>query len=167
MPPAIVNRAKALARFDTSADLRQPPAGAILGATLLSVGLSLAADAVLVIIGTSVFPSTKGYVHFRFGDYSKLTVIGVLVACVAWPVVTRVTSAPRWVFFRLAVLVTAILLLPDLYIWLRGQPVRAVIVLMAMHLAIAAVTYNALVHVAPVARHRPAGGSRSRRAAQS
>jgi hypothetical protein len=160
VPATVINRAKALARFDTSANLRQPRAAAVVTATLLSVGLSLAADALLVVIGISIFPSTKGYAHFRFGDYSKLTVIGVLVACAAWPFVTRMTAAPRWVFSRLAVLVTIVLLLPDLYIWFRGQPGRAVIVLMAMHLAIAAVSYNTLVHIAPVARDHPRRASR-------
>ena len=67
---------------------------------------------------------------------------------------TRVSSAPRWLFFRLAIIVTLVLLLPDVYIWHQGQPAQAVAVLMAMHLAIALITYNLLVHVAPV---RPAG----------
>jgi hypothetical protein len=93
--------------------------------------------------------STRGYVHFRFCDYAKLTVIGVIIACAAWPVVTRLTSAPRWLFVRLAILVTLVLWLPDLYILYRGQPPRAIAVLMLMHLAIALVTYNLLVHVAP------------------
>ena len=119
-------------------------------ATVLSVALSLAADAALVAIGTRLFPSTKGYVHFQFHDYAKLTVIGVLIACAAWPVVARVSSAPRWLFFRLAIVVTLVLFLPDLYIWHQGQPAQAVLVLMAMHLAIALVTYNLLVHLAPV-----------------
>jgi hypothetical protein len=57
------------------------------------------------------------------------------------------------VFFRLAIAVTIVLLLPDFYIWHQGQPVHAVAVLMVMHLAIALVTYNLLVHLAPV---RPA-----------
>ena len=103
----------------------------------------------LVKLGTSLFPSTKGYVHFQFHDYAKLTTIGVLIACAAWPIVTRVTSAPRWLFFRMAILVTLALWLPDLYILAKGQPAEAVAVLMVMHLAIALVTYNALVHVAP------------------
>ncbi|HEX4245764.1 MAG TPA: hypothetical protein VHY77_09370, partial [Acidimicrobiales bacterium] len=99
-------------------------------------------------------PSTKGYGHFQFSDYSKLTIIGVIIACLAWPVVTRISSSPRWLFFRLAILVTLVLLLPDLWILAKGQPVRAVVVLMAMHLAIALITYNALVHVAPVRARR-------------
>ena len=42
------------------------------------------------------------------------------------------------------------LLLPDLYIWHQGQPAKAVGVLVCMHLAIALVTYNALVRIAPI-----------------
>jgi hypothetical protein len=44
-----------------------------------------------------VFPSTKGYGHFQFSDYAKLTIIGVIIACVAWPIVTRIYSAHRQV----------------------------------------------------------------------
>ena len=108
------------------------------------------ADAIVVVLGKLAFPSTQDYSHFQFRDYSKLTVIGVVVACVAWPIVTRISSAPRWLFFRLAILVTLVLLVPDLYILHQGQPAKAVIVLMVMHLAVALVTYNALVHLAPV-----------------
>jgi hypothetical protein len=50
-----------------------------------------------------------------------------------------------------------VLLLPDVYILYRGQPADAVAVLMVMHLAIALVTYNLLVNLAPL-------GSRSRHA---
>ena len=121
---------------------------------MLSVAGSLAVDALLVFIGTRLFPSTKGYIHFQFHDYAKLTIIGVLIACAAWPVVARVSSAPRWLFFRLAIVVTAVLLLPDLYLLHQGQPARAVCVLMLMHLAIGLVTYNVLVHVAPARRRR-------------
>ena len=123
-------------------------------ATILSVAGSLAVDALLVYVGTRLFPSTKGYVHFEFHDYAKLTVVGVLISCAAWPVVARVSSAPRWLFFRLAIAVTLVLLLPDLYIWHQGQPVQAVLVLVTMHLAIALVTYNLLVHLAPVRASR-------------
>jgi hypothetical protein len=50
------------------------------------------------------------------------------------------------------VLVTAVLLLPDLWLILKGQPHEAVAVLVAMHLAIALVTYNCLVRIADVRR---------------
>ena len=143
-------------RLDFTRSGTQPGLARLVLATLLSIGGSLAADAALVAIGTRVFPSTKGYVHFQFHDYARLTIIGVVIACVAWPVVCRVSSAPRWLFFRLAILVTVVLLLPDLYILHQGQPARAVCVLMLMHLAIGLITYNALVHVAPAKRRRPA-----------
>jgi len=110
----------------------------------------------------AVFPADKGYVHFQFSDYAKLTIIGVLIACIGWPIVARVTSDPRWVFFRLAILVTIVLLLPDLYIWHSGQPWHAVLFLAFMHLAIALITYNLLVHVAPV--REAAGDARPGRA---
>ncbi len=131
-------------------------------AGVASIVGSLVADAILVVIGQAIFPSTKGYGHFQLSDYGKLTVIGVIVATVAWPIVTRVTSRPRWLFFRLAIAVTLVLWLPDLYILHQGQPIKAVAVLMTMHLAIGLVTYNLLVHVAPVRPLRRSGHARSR-----
>ena len=119
----------------------------------------MAADAILVALGTSIFPSTVSYGHFHVTDYGTLSVIGVLVACAAWPVVTWVSARPRWLFLRLAVLVTVVLLLPDVYLLLRHQPPRAVGVLMTMHLAIAVVTYNALVRIAPPSDEPPAAAS--------
>ncbi len=148
--PPWLDRALGLARVDFKPSHRQPSVGRVLFALAVSIAGSLAADAILVVIGTALFPSTKGYVHFQFSDYAKLTIIGVVIACVAWPVVTRISSAPRWLFFRLAVLVTLVLWLPDLYLLDLGQPGRAVAVLMVMHLAIALVTYNSLVHIARV-----------------
>ena len=152
--PGAANRALRLFRVDFAPRHRQPSPASIIVATVVSVVGSLAADALLVVIGEAVFPSTKGYAHFQFPDYCKLTVIGVIIACVAWPVVTRISSSPRWLFLRMAVAVTLVLWLPDVYILVGGQPAKAVAVLFAMHLAIALVTYNALVHIA---RTRPLG----------
>jgi hypothetical protein len=121
----------------------------LLVATLVALSGSLLADYLLVRLGTTIFPSTKGFAHFRFSDYAKLTIIGVIIACVAWPVVTRVTSRPRWLFLRAAVVVTVVLFAPDLWIWHEGSPAKAVFVLLWLHVAIAIVTYNALVHIAP------------------
>jgi hypothetical protein len=161
-PDPILERSLGLLKVDFAPTHRQPSTARLVLATLVSLVGSLALDAALVAIGEAAFPSTKGYVHFRFSDYSKLTIIGVVIACVAWPVVTRISSAPRWLFFRLAIVVTLVLFLPDLYILKQGQPAKAVAVLMCMHLAIALVTYNALVRLAPVRprrRHRYAPAS--------
>jgi len=128
-------------------------------ASLCAIVGSVVADALLVVVSEAVFPTTKGYVHFQFADYSKLTVIGVVIACIAWPVTTRISSDPRWLFLRLAVLVTLVLLLPDVYILQQGQPAEAVAVLMVMHIVIGAVTYEALVRLAPA---RAAGSALDR-----
>jgi hypothetical protein len=159
--PDVTARALAWVHIDFSPAHRPPVWWRVALATILSVALSLAADAALVALGTRVFPMTKGYVHFQVHDYAKLTVIGVLIACAAWPVVARVSSAPRWLFFRLAIVVTLVLWVPDLYIWHQGQSAQAVLVLMAMHLAIALVTYNLLVRLAPIRAPRRAGSTRS------
>jgi uncharacterized membrane protein YraQ (UPF0718 family) len=157
--PPLLDRALRLARVDFAPRHRQPTGLRVIVALIVSVVGSLAADALLVAIGTAVFPSTKGYGHFQFSDYAKLTVIGVVIACAAWPVVTRISSAPRWLFFRLAIAVTLVLWLPDLYILYRGAPGRAVAVLVVMHLAIALITYNCVVHIARV---KPAVGAHAR-----
>ncbi len=118
-------------------------------ATAVSLGLSLGVDALLVVAATALFPSIAGYTHFRFSDYALLTTIGILAAGLAWPVVARVTSAPRWLFFRMALVVSAVLIAPDAWLLARGEPPRAVAVLVAMHVAIALITYNLLVRAAP------------------
>ena len=148
--PTSLGRALGLVRVDLAPAHRQPTSLQVAIATAVSVAGSLAVDALLVVIGQAVFPSTTGYAHFQFSDYSKLTVIGVLIACAAWPIVTRISSDPLWLFFRLAIAVTLVLWLPDLWILHLGQPVQAVVVLMLMHLAIAVVTYNSLVRIAAI-----------------
>lgn len=57
----------------------------------------------------------------------------------------------------MAIAVTLVLFGPDFYILYAGQPGNAVAGLLVMHLAIALVTYNALVRMAPV-RPLPSGG---------
>jgi hypothetical protein len=148
--PDVLDRVLTWAHVDLSPGHRQPSWWRVALATVLAICLSLAADAALVAVGEHLWPATKGYSHFQFADYSKLTIIGVLIACAAWPVVTRISSKPRWLFFRLAIAVTVVLWLPDLWIWHKGQPLHAVLILMLMHLAIALITYNLLVRLAPV-----------------
>jgi len=146
--PRPVDRGLRLFRVDFAPARRQPSAVSVLAATVVSIGGSLLADAILVVLAQAIFPSTLGYAHFQFSDYSKLTVIGVVIACLAWPVVTRISSQPRWLFARMAVAVTLVLWLPDVYILTLGQPPRAVAFLFLMHLAIAVITYNSLVRIA-------------------
>jgi hypothetical protein len=146
-----------LAKFKIDFSPRERPprlARWLLGTFVVLVG-SLVADALIAKVGVKIFPKYTGYPHFQFMDYAKLTVIGVLGACIGWPIVTMISSAPRWVYFRLAVIVTLVLFLPDVYILYLGQPAVAVGILIVMHIAIALVTYNAMIHLAPTrhARH--------------
>jgi hypothetical protein len=159
-PSGLLHRALALAKVDGPRPHRQPATARLVVAIVGSLVGSIAADALLVAISHAAFPSTKGYAHFRFADYGKLTILGVVVACLAWPIVTWISHAPRWLFFRLAVLVTLVLWLPDLWILHKGQPFDGVLVLMLMHVAIALVTYNLLVRVAPASRPRSRGADR-------
>ncbi len=128
---------------------RLPTAGRVLTASVLALAASLGVDVVLVTIGKTAFPATRNYGHFHFSDYGSLTVLGVVLACAAWMVVTRASSDPRRLFFRVAVIVTLVLWLPDVWLLIRDQPFSAVAILMSMHLGIALVTYYALVVVAP------------------
>jgi hypothetical protein len=156
----MLQKALDLIHLDFAPDHEQPSGLRVVLATVVSIVGSLAADALLVVIAQAVVPSTKGYAHFQFSDYSKLTIIGVIIACVAWPITTRITSQPRWMFFRMAIGVTLVLWLPDVYILVQGQPAKAVGFLFAMHLAIALVTYNALVRLAPVRVPQRSAGHR-------
>ena len=153
--PDVVDRVLTWTKVDFAPKHRQPQWWRLALATVLAIGLSVAACAALASLGEHVWPATKGFVHFQFSDYAKLTVLGVLGACAGWPIVTRISSAPRWLFFRLAILVTLVLWLPDVWIWLKGESAQGVAVLAVMHLAIALITYNVLVHVAPVRTARP------------
>ena len=53
-------------------------------------------------------------------------------------------------------MITIVLFLPDLVIWHGGSPFKAVFVLIWLHVAIAIVTYNSLLRLAPVPRGRHA-----------
>jgi hypothetical protein len=149
-----IDRSLAIARVDWTPSHRRPSVTRMAMATVVAMAGSLAADAILVAIATRVFPGTAGYEHFRFDDYAKLTIIGVVIGAAGWPVITHISSAPRWLYGWLTVLISVALFLPDLWLLIRGQPLTAVVVLMAMHVAIAVIICSTMVLVAPVRRAR-------------
>jgi len=105
----------------------------------------------LVAIGRAVFTVPASFGKFAFGTYALLTVLGVAGATLTWDAVTRLSSRPAWLLTRLAALVTALFLVPDfLLLGTPGNPAGPVVILMLMHLAIAVVTYTALIKIAPV-----------------
>ena len=60
--PFGLDRALRLVRVDFPPRHRQPPAGLLVTATVLSLAGSLGADALLVTIGERVFPATRATV---------------------------------------------------------------------------------------------------------
>jgi hypothetical protein len=166
----MLTKAAALVHVDFAPNHVQPSGVRLLLATVVSIVGSLLADALCVVIAQAAYPGTRGYAHFQFTDYAKLTVIGVLIACAGWPVTTRISSRPRWLFLRMAIAVTLVLFLPDFYILYQGQPGKAVGFLFLMHVAIGLVTYNALVRIAaagPLPRASAPGAPRARGAHRS
>ena len=131
-----------------------------MAASVISVAGSLAAAAVLVAISTAIFPATRISIS-GYSDYAELTVIGVVIARLAWPVES---GGPDQLRAPLAVLAYGcagplVLWLPDLYIVAKGEPLRAVAVLIVeMHLAIAIITYNCIVRIARVEQAEAAKG---------
>jgi hypothetical protein len=118
-------------------------------ATVVALGGSIAACAALATAGIALFPSTAGYEHYQFGDYAKLTTIGVIGAAIAWPLVTLVTTRASRLSLWLAIIVTIVSFAPDAWILRGGQPAPAVADLAVMHVAVGVVTYLALVFIAP------------------
>jgi len=137
--------------FDIDFAPKRPPATSMVAvATCVAIVLSLVADWLLAKIGVAVYPDQRHYQHFQFGDYAKLTVIGILGAGVAWPIVARISSKAKRLYLKLEVIVVLVTFLPDVAIWWLGQPATAVFVLVWMHLAIAFITYPVMVMLAPV-----------------
>ena len=105
---------------------RPPVVARVLAGTALAALASLFGDALVVQWTKSRYPSLSNYSHFRLADYGTLTIVGVLGAGFAWWLVTRSVGTPRRVFFRVALVVTVVLWLPDLWLLVRGEPGRAI-----------------------------------------
>jgi hypothetical protein len=118
--------------------------------TSLASLASVIVNATLVWLAKAFDPSLRNYSHFRLWDYGTLTVLGVTAAGAAWYLATRSLPSPRHTFFRVAVIVTLALWVPDLWLLIKHEPTRAVVFLVIMHAAVALITYNLLVYSAPV-----------------
>ncbi len=127
----------------------QPNPIRFVAAVIAAVVLSIAACWALAALGVALDPATATYEHFRFGDYAKLTIIGVGIAGIAWPIATLLSQDARRIYLWAAVIVTLVSFAPDAWIIRGGQPVAAVIVLMIMHVALALITYPVMVFGAP------------------
>jgi Family of unknown function (DUF6069) len=139
----------AILRLDLPRGSAQPSAARWIVATVLAVGASLLACFGLARLAIAWDPALAGYGHFQFGDYARLTIIGVLGACIGWPLLSWFSSRARRLYFWLAIVVTVVSLAPDAWILHLGQPAAGVVTLVVMHLALAVITFPAMVVLAP------------------
>lgn len=151
MPTGVRKLATAL-RADLPGVAGMPNLWRFLLATVLAVVLSLLACAAVAAVTLAAVPSLGGYEHLQWRDWTKLTVIGIVLASLGWPVACAIWSRARRPFLVLTVLVTVVSLAPDVWILWQGQPAGGVLALVVMHIAVAVVTYPALVLVAPQRR---------------
>lgn len=144
-----LDRLRWWATFDWSPPHRPPAFGRFVLATGAALTGSLVADGLVVAATEHLYPSLRHYAHFTPVAWVGLTVLGILGASAGWPVVAAFTRRPRWLFGWMALAVTMVLLLPDVVLLGQGNPAKAVAALMTMHVAIAVVTFESLVRLAP------------------
>jgi hypothetical protein len=136
-------------RLDLPRGTAQPTIWRWIVGTIVAVGASLLACFGLAHLAVVLDPALAGYGHFQFSDYSRLTIIGVIGACVGWPVVSWFTTSARRLYLWLAIVVTVVSLAPDVWILHLGQPAAGVATLVVMHFALAVVTFPCMVFLAP------------------
>jgi hypothetical protein len=117
--------------------------------TVVAVLGSLLVCFALAKLASSADPGIAGYQHFKFSDYSRLTIIGVIAACVGWPLVTLISTSARRIYLWAAIVVVIVSLAPDVWILHLGQPAIGVATLAVMHIGLGVVTYPAMVLIAP------------------
>lgn len=127
----------------------QPRAWRFVVATVVAVVGSIAVCTVVAQAFMLAFPTTRGYGHFRFTDYAKLTTVGVAIACLGWPVAAALSSRARRLYAWAAATVTVVSFAPDGWILIHGQSALGVLGLAVMHVAVAVVTYWSMVLIAP------------------
>ncbi|CAN5138800.1 hypothetical protein BH11ACT4_BH11ACT4_08200 [soil metagenome] len=145
----------AVLHLDFPWGIAQPRLWRWIAATVVAIGLSIAACAALAALGIALVPSTVSYEHYQFEDYAKLTIIGVLGASIGWPLITLVTTRARRLYLWSAIAVTILSFAPDAWILRGGQPAPAVTDLAIMHVAVAVVTYLSMIIIAPQRAPRP------------
>lgn len=147
--PDPLQRAASAIRADLPGLRRTPSPLRFLLAMVAAVVLSLLACAVVAAATVAIAPGLAGYEHLQAPDWAKLTIIGVVLASLGWPVATAIWSRARVPFLVLTVIVTVVSFAPDAWILLQGQPAGGVLALAVMHVLVAVATYPALVLIAP------------------
>ena len=108
---------------------------------LYTVGLSVAANAVVLAVATELLGVAPNFESLDWPPVIFLTVVGAVGATVVYAGLTRVVARPDRTFTLLAGVVLLVSFLPDL-LWLPDDPgatTAGIVVLMLMHVVVAAI----------------------------
>jgi hypothetical protein len=128
---------------------RTPHPGRLAVAAVLSIVVANLVNALLALIGWSVFNVPDDFDQFQPAAYVILTVFGVIGASIAWAIIAAKSKNPVTLLYRLALIVVPVTLLADVALLVGGASPAGVIVLMIMHATVGVITYYALTRIAP------------------
>lgn len=131
-----------------------PTVASLVLAFIVALAGSLAVDALIAHVAVLLSPALQGYPHFRFFDYARLTILGVLGAAAGWWMLAVVSPVASRLYAIAAVVLTIVLFAPDIWILLGGAPGGGVLALMVMHVAVAFVVYGVMTRLAPARPRR-------------
>jgi len=126
-------------------------------ATAIAAAVGTAADLAIEALGRSVLAVPSEFEPYH-GTVAPYTIGGVVLAGVAYWIVSRFARDPRTAYVRLSAVALVLSWIPDLALLAINEPgatVAAVGSLMAMHAVSAAVVVGLLLTVAPPALRRP------------
>lgn len=141
-------------QLDLPRGMAQPALWRWIVGTVVAIAASLLVCWALAKLASAADPNLASYAHFQFSDYSRLTVIGVVGACVGWPIVTWLTASGRRLYLWAAIAAVVVSLAPDAWILYLGQPAGGVATLALMHIGLGAATYLSMVFIAPQRKSR-------------
>ena len=128
---------------------RTPHPSRLAGAAALAAVVAVGIDALLALIGRSVFSVPASFTQFDPISYISLTVIGVIGASIGWAIIAAKAKDPGKLLFRLAVIVVPVTWLADAALLVAGESPIGVVILMIMHIGVGTITYFALSRIAP------------------
>ncbi|HEX6342572.1 DUF6069 family protein [Umezawaea sp.] len=125
-------------------------AGTVVGGVVLAALASVAVNSVIATIASSALPPGGTRMGLELQEYASLTVVGILLGALAWFLVRRHADNPRAVLRYLVPAAVLLSLVPDFGILMTGVPLLNALALVAMHLAVAAITVPTLAKVLPL-----------------
>ena len=136
--------------FPARSSALAPTAGEVVIGLLGSAVVSIAVNALVVLVAGMFIPAGAERTGLALGEYAPATVIGILLGTLGWYLVRRLASAPRRVLRVLVPAVVVLSWIPDLGILAAGASVVNSLALIVMHTVVAVATVPVLSRVLPV-----------------